>query len=352
MKNDTTYIRLEKLLSERIPSLTKDEYRELLLLLEENNPVVDEWLRLKWEKAAVAPYQGEELDLVLGRIRKEIAKEQDAQLHSTWTISRFVAVAQKAAAVLFLPLAILAGYLLYTNSQSEDTQDVAANQVISAEPLTTTTSQEYYSPAGTRSKITLKDRTTIWLNSSSRLLVSNDYGSTVRRVKLVGQAYFDVTKNPQKPFIVDLAKNMSLKVTGTTFSVRAYEDRRTIETVLISGTVFVNHGDEVVKMVPSQKVALDRDDDHLSVSTVADDSYKLWKDGVLVFKETPMSEVVATLEKWYNVKFHIQNSDILTYKFTARLDNCSLAQVLEYMGYSSPISCSVKERNVTVTLKK
>jgi ferric-dicitrate binding protein FerR (iron transport regulator) len=358
MSNDKTRKLLEKLLSNQFDTLSEREYSYLLKLFEEDsNPIINEWLKSKWEESATAAnLASEELDIVLAKIKSQMGKDTIIRtVGGRRFTSRFATVFQRVAAILFIPMAIFAAYMLFSG-RLHINSDLArlSNRAVTIQPgiFSKTTSQEYYSPAGTRSKIILKDSTTIWLNSSSRLLVANDYGTQYRRVKLVGQAYFDVTKNSRSPFIVDLAKNMSIKVTGTTFTIGAYEDSKSIETVLISGTVYVNHGDETVKMVPSQKVAVNRGDDQLSITTVADESYKLWKDGILIFKETPMPEVISTLEKWFNVRIHVQASSIMAYRFTARLDNCSLSQVMEYMSYSSPLQYTIKERDVTINQKK
>lgn len=356
MSNDNIHKLLDKLLNNSFNNLSKEEYSYLLKLFEEdNNPIICEWLKAKWEESANSyQLETEDLDFVLGRIKLQINKDLVVRNNKKTRGfgSRFVVVFQRVAAVLFVPIAIFAAYTIF-NGKIFSNFDSNQQYISSTTAFTKTTSQEYYSPAGTRSKIILKDSTTIWLNSNSRLYVTNDYGRTqYRRVKLVGQAYFDVKKNPHMPFIVDLIKNMSIKVTGTVFTVGAYEDSKSIETVLISGTVYFNRGNDVVKMKPSQKVTVNREDNKLTVKTVEDDSYKSWKDGILIFKETAMPDVIATLEKWFNVSIQVQDKEIMSYKFTAKLDNCSLAQVLEYMSYSSPLQYSIKEKNVSIKLKR
>lgn len=341
---------LEKLKNNKMDTLTEKEYGYLFSLFEdEDSTVIKEWLLSKWnQENANTGIDSDELDAVLQRIKIQINSEKviGKDRNPNNRFEYYIHIFQRIAAVLFIPVAIFIAYMLVSGRVNLRNDD---NMVVSI--LSTKSSQEYYSPAGTRSKVVLKDSTVVWLNSSSRLQVFDGYGGRERRVKLAGQAYFDVKKNPQSPFIVDLPHSNSIKVTGTIFTVGAYGDSRSIETVLISGSVLVNNGKEVVKMAPSQKVSINLANNNLSVSSVSDESYKSWKDGVLIFKEAPMAEVIATLEKWFNVSIEVQNSEVMSYKLTARLDNCSLTQVLDYMSLSSPITYNIKEQNVTLNIR-
>ena len=353
MRNCTPNELLEKLAHNHLDQLTEEEKAELLLILEQNSSsVLEEWLESKWKKTAFsATPSSVDYERMLDQIKVEGNIPSSSEKKSR--LIRLASTAQRVAAVLFIPVMVLCGYLFMEKRQPGNAV-LAERQllVLDSAHVKNVADQQYVSPAGTRSKIMLADSTTVWLNSDSKLLVASSYGSSNRRVRLSGQGYFDVKKNAKLPFEVEINRNTSIKVTGTTFTIGAYEDSKTIETVLINGTVFVNHGKEVVKMVPSQKVVVSKSSDLLSVSNVSDESYKSWKDGVLIFRETPMLEVLSTLEKWFNVRFHVKHSEIMGYSFTAKLDNCSLSQVLEYMSYSSPMSYSVKERDVYLTLKK
>lgn len=351
---DDDFSILDKLVNGGVESLTKKEYAYLLSLLEdEGNVLVKEWMKSKWDNASAdLEVNSADLEVVLQKLRSQIADDPKFILEkkNRKIFTRFIRVAQRVAAVLFIPIAIFTAYIFITGKAQllpQEDKEVLVAQVIP--PVAS--SQEYYSPAGTRSKVVLGDSTTIWLNSKSRLQVFEGYGQKFRHVKLVGEAYFDVKKNKALPFTVDLPGGKSIKVTGTIFTVGAYEDSKSIETVLIRGTVYVNSGDHVVKMEPSQKVSVNMADDNFRITSISDEKYKLWKDGILIFNETPMPEVITTLERWFNVKINVRNGEIMGYKFTAKLDNCSLSQVMDYMCYSSPVAYNVKEQNVTLKLR-
>lgn len=341
---------LENLSKNEFDQISEEEYTYLLELFEaEGSEELISWLDKKWE---LSTEYGQRFDLqkIYASIRNKITPAEPAP--RVLSVRDLYTYFQKIAVLLFLPMLIGLGYMLWNRSGSEYGGAVVVNRQQIAPTRQPAYRQEYISPAGTRSKITLSDSTTVWLNSSSRLIVDGGYGNSVRRVKLVGQGYFDVRKNPKIPFVVELAKGLSLKVTGTTFTVGAYADSKQIETVLIDGKVEVQYGKERMDIKPSQRVLINRSTERINVATVSDESFRSWKDGILIFNETPMQEVVTTLERWFNVSIKCEGTDIVGYRFTAKFDNCSLEQVLTYISYSSPIAYSIKERNVVLVQKK
>ncbi len=361
-------------LYEILDSLSKDrridvdptEILELLDLLDdENSEEINSWLNLRRQESLgmVSP-DSSILDEVLSKVRTHIDNHiVSAQIDepgyspiSFVKIKRYYSLFQKVAAVLIIPLFVIATYLLIVNIGKKDGSLVRVSQVM--ENLSDTlskgklTTQEFVSPPGTRSKITLADSTEVWLNSTSSLIVDNEYGKDIRRVKLLGQGFFNVRKNKAVPFIVEVSDKMKIKVTGTSFSVNAYPENANIETVLVTGSVKLMTQSETIDLKPSERAVIDRESNKLSVSTVDNDKYKSWKDGVLIFSEAPMKEVLSVLERWYNVKISVNDNVIMTYKFTARLDNCSMAQVLDYLSYSSPIKYSIKEKDVQLSIRE
>lgn len=361
-------------LYEILDSLSKDrridadltEILELLDLLEdENSEEINSWLDLRRkESLEIESPDSFILDEVLSRINTHIdarisTAESDGRKSSHVSfdkVRKYYGFFQKIAAVLFIPLFVIATYLLIVNKNNERSTLESVSQVIdnlidtlSKDKLTT---QEFVSPPGTRSKITLADSTEVWLNSASSLVVDNEYGKAIRRVKLLGQGFFNVRKNRAVPFIVEVSDKMKIRVTGTTFSVNAYPENDNIETVLISGSVKLMTQSQTIDLKPSERAVVDCQSNKLSISTVDNDKYRSWKDGVLIFNEAPMKEVLSVLEKWYNVKISVSDNVIMTYKFTARLDNCSMSQVLDYLSYSSPIKYSIKEKDVQLSIRE
>ncbi len=328
---------------------TKEELSYLLTLYErEDNSefmeVFNEWASNKWSKQTGAD-EAPNFEFILSKLNLGKSHKEQKKIRVL-----LFSTLQRVAAVLFIPLAIGFAYYYFSNSSVEEVGEIVQDTVeILPMDFTTPQVQEYYSPAGTRSKIVLKDSTVVWLNSASKLLISESYGDKQRGVKLSGQAFFDVKTNKDIPFIVDLGNDLRMTVTGTKFSVKAYEEMKQVESVLISGIVKISNKENTYQMHPSEKVVLERSSNFISVESVDDESYRSWKDGILVFKGSKMTDVVSTLEKWFNVSISIENSELYTYVFTAKLDNCSLEQVLDYISLSSPIKYTVKERRVKLT---
>lgn len=232
----------------------------------------------------------------------------------------------RIAAVLFIPLLIAAGVLLYKQMNFKVDQQFAF--------------QEITSPAGIRSHVILPDGSKVWLNAESTLKFKVPFDQKIRDVCLSGEAFFDVKKNPNIPFIVRTG-DLNVRVTGTKFNYRAFENENNIEIVLAEGSVSLNIvgekcGNEVI-MKPSERAVFDKTLKLTKVTNEKIEKYIAWHDGKLVFDETPMPEVAAQIERWFGVNVVIEDSKINNYRITTTFETESLHQVLELLRLSSPI---------------
>ncbi len=331
--------------------ITKEEYKELIELFENNNSqLINSWIEIKRQRSETFnTLDSKVLESALNNIKGVIEKRELPKK----IFRKYFKFIERAAAILFIPLTILSVYLLSFNKPEERYHSQNTHNIIDSISSKPGHSQEFISPAGTRSKIILSDSTEIFLNSSSNLSLTSLYGVEERRVKLTGQAYFKVKTNRELPFIVELKEGLKIKVTGTTFVVNAYPENKKIETVLLSGSVELLTNNSSVEMKPSQIALFDVKDQKVMISSGgSSDKFELWKDGILVFDETTMSDVKSILEKWYNINITIDNQAIMSFKFTGRLDNCSLSQVLDYISYSSQIKYVINDRNVKLSLNE
>lgn len=221
--------------------------------------------------------------------------------------------------------------------------------------------------AGMRTHFNLPDGTVAYLNSGSKLSYPLSYEKNERKVILTGEAYFKVTPDPDRPFIVSVADDrMRVKVLGTEFNLQAYPDDGTVGTTLVSGSVLLEVGRKAgdrrkIKLIPSEKAVLDLHTGHLSVRTVNTQYDTSWKEGRLMFKDHPLPEVLKQLSYFYNVKFEIQTPVINSYCFTGTFENKQLSQVLDYLKISSEIDYKIKNvesddshgaQRTTIILKK
>lgn len=160
-------------------------------------------------------------------------------------------------------------------------------------------------PRGKEYQVILPDSTRVWLNADSRLRFPLAFGEKERRVFLEGEAYFDVRKAKDRPFIVETDR-IDVEVLGTRFDVKAYSDEETVYTTLLTGAVrIVPEGlcDRNVELKPSQQYSLDRRSMQQKVEEVDPSLYVAWMDRMFVFWNQRLEDVMKDLTKWYDVEF-------------------------------------------------
>lgn len=335
--------------------LSERERLRLLVMMEEDaldgSPVYNRWFERRRGEAALSSDAEEadpaDMERIIRNTMLHIRREKSRmKLRRT-----FISVAKIAALFVFAAFSIIT-YEYIKQLSSRDENEILMDRMAEARRimqsgLAENTVQEYFSPRGSRSRIVLKDSSVVWLNSDSRLLVNSDFGDSIRLTSLEGHALFDVRKNEAVPFHVIVGNRMNIRVTGTQFSVNAYKDAEYIETVLVDGSIDVESKGRVVKMSPSDKLLIDNVSDRMTLSRVVkEEKYVVWKDGILIFEETPMDEVISSLEKWFNVTIHIDNPEVLAYRITAKLDNLSLEQVMNNLSYVSNLKYKIDKREV------
>ncbi len=194
--------------------------------------------------------------------------------------------------------------------------------------------------AGMRSQLELPDGTTVHLNAGSTLVYPSLYDKNERRVQLIGEAYFKVTHNPTQPFIVDTyEEKLNVQVLGTEFNLQAYESDGTIQATLIDGSIqlYIKGKSGSIYMNPSDNAIYDIQEDRVYVEKINTAKVVAWMEGRLIFKDTPMPEVLKQLAHFYSVEFDIKDEIIRGYTFTGTFENRPLFQILDYMKISSKI---------------
>lgn len=152
-------------------------------------------------------------------------------------------------------------------------------------------------PRGKDYHLTMADGTQVWLNADSRLEFPEAFGSDKREVKLKGEAYFEVAKDTQRPFVVH-TDFITTQVLGTAFNVKAYSMRDAAVT-LVEGVVRVKAGSESRQLVPGQQAAIKQA--HLRVAQVDTYPYIQWKEGFLYYDNATLFTIMQDLARWYNV---------------------------------------------------
>jgi len=234
-------------------------------------------------------------------------------------------------------------------------------------------------PYGSRSMLSLPDGTKLWVNAGSKLSYNTGFGKNNRDINLIGEAYFEVAKNPKLPFVVHAA-DLKIKAIGTAFNVKAYPEEKRVETTLVHGLVEIEKNGQTnrIYLKPNQKIVLANNIQENTTSIKPNNSVTKqgdyptnkvsnlvdrlipkidteketsWKEGKLIFDREPLQLLAIKLERRYDVHFTFSNEKLKTYIYTGTFNDVSLEQIMEAMHYSSPIDYVIKEKEVTIFQK-
>ncbi len=172
--------------------------------------------------------------------------------------------------------------------------------------LSTSKMNKLVVPFGKRSFLILADGTKIWLNSGTELEFPSHFHDKTREIYIQGEIYLEVAQLEKKPFIAHTPK-MQILVYGTSFNISAYKEDKEQSVVLVEGSVQVKNNNEWLKLAPNEIVKIS--EKKMKKETVDVLEHISWKNGVLIFNKTPMSEVLNKIGRYYNVEFK-SNSDV------------------------------------------
>ena len=209
-------------------------------------------------------------------------------------------------------------------------------------------------PRGGEFSFLLPDSTTVFLNAESRLRFPDRFvPGSERIVYLRGEAYFDVKRDHRSPFLVCL-EHSAVKVTGTSFNVKAYPDDTNEATTLISGTVSMGIGttEQWIVLKPGEQGYYDATRKTLLQQTVDVNYYTAWKDGVFAFYRQPLEEVMKTLGCWYLFDTHYQNEALKSILYTGKINrHASIREVLHTVELMDELTFDIKGKEVIVRRK-
>lgn len=204
-------------------------------------------------------------------------------------------------------------------------------------------------PRGGEYQVILSDGTKVWLNADSELRYPDRFTEKVRKVELSGEAYFEVSRDIQRPFLVS-TKGMEIKVLGTSFNISAYPDENS-HTTLVKGKVAVSAGNQQLELYPGQQAALIHGE--IKVRQVNVNNYTGWKESRFIYEDKPLGEVLRELERWYNVNIDLAAPDIADIHFTANLPKYArFEQVAEIIEYTTCIKFEINHDRLLVRKDK
>ena len=227
-------------------------------------------------------------------------------------------IRRMSIAASILSIALLSAWYLFRDNKKSDTAPVKQSEVVADK--------------GTRSKVVLPDNSVVYLNSGTKLNYPQKFSNNTREVYLDGEAFFEIKKDPNSPFIVHTS-GMEVKVVGTSFNVKAYSGDKLIETSLLTGSIEVsvkNRPNEKIILSPNEKLVIKNYDPPVAVNAEREINVKpeitinqlkpdakdstyfetQWVENKLVFRDKTFEEVAAMMERWYNIPIQINNDEL------------------------------------------
>jgi ferric-dicitrate binding protein FerR (iron transport regulator) len=303
----------------------------------------------------------EKISSAFQKVNYNIKRGTDKSVFPFWNMSRIAA----SWVAIFIIGGLLSIYFSHHISKSNKQKQITS---ISA-------------PLGSKSQVELPDGTKVWLNAGSKISYNSNFGESTREVTLSGEAYFDVIRKEKCPFLVKTIKLVSIKVLGTAFNVKAYQEEDYVETTVERGKVQVSKSSpesgeiNTVTLLPKQKLKIE-----LNTKTLAKDYskpkkelnpvtantniqpkeilleknietklYTSWKDGEWIIESESLESLATKIERNYNIEIEFKDSELKKYTFSGVLKDETLDQVLELMKLSAPIRYRIEQRKVVLT---
>ncbi len=327
-----------RFIAERVCSAEELAELKKWLANESSKNEVEEWLAKNWANAG----ESESFTLI-ETIFRQIKEYEDKHNYERglW-VTRILKIYQKVAAFLLIPL-IASGILFWFVFQNQSG----------------TLFSETFAPRGQKSQITLIDGTKVWLNSDTKIKYPATFNNKQRDVYLEGEAFFEVTKNAHHPFIVHTSK-LDVKVLGTKFNIKAYEDEKQIETSLFEGQVNLivpESGKRAIQeekeLTPGKTLVFNKSENKLQEGKFPKEEIDGWKNNRLIFKDDTFSNLVKKVERWYDVKVFYDEKLFNDRRLTVELyEGERLERFLEIIGMTLSVDYKYDKGRIILTPKK
>ncbi|PKG42347.1 FecR family protein [Psychroflexus sp. MES1-P1E] len=207
-------------------------------------------------------------------------------------------------------------------------------------------------PYGEKLRLRLSDGSLVWLNSGSSLSFPQQFSSKskTREINVIGEAYFEISKNKQKPFIVH-TPSVSVKVLGTHFNISSYANDSKSETTLMEGKVQVYNSlqkNTPVDLVPNQQAVFEKTSQKFEKKTVDADAYNSWMDNILIVDGLSFLELKKKLERKYNITITNELDYLWKKTYRGEFKDESLAETLKTIALSSKFSFSIDGKHIRI----
>ncbi|MGD9929225.1 MAG: FecR family protein [Mangrovibacterium sp.] len=191
-------------------------------------------------------------------------------------------------------------------------------------------------PHGKRAVVKLYDNSEVKLNAGSRIILPDVFSEETRNAYLVGEAFFDIRKDPAHPFLVETSSAV-VKVLGTSFHLAAYPDREEVSTFLQEGVVRFRAADHGlfsgwVELKPNEQATFSRTSQKIAVTRGDETYYRLWKDGIVQLNNETVQHLLARVEQYFNITIRSTDQQVGSLRISGKLDlNKDMDEVFEYV---------------------
>jgi ferric-dicitrate binding protein FerR (iron transport regulator) len=332
-KQTLSYPLFARYMRQEASAAERQEVEAWLAASADHQEAFDQLVR-EWEHVYDAPEQAVQADknLVWQHIVSHIhqtATVIEAQLYTKQALLRIASIAASVALVI----GVASAYFVKAN----------ADAAFMAQSIATIETVD-----GQKMQMTLPDGSQVWLNSASKLTYAGDFNRSNRTVTLEGEAFFQVTKDAKKKFIVHTSE-VNVVVHGTSFDVSAYREDPEISVSLLAGKVSITdkHGKEMTVLQPNELAIISRNDLRYTLYREDAETYNSWMRGQLIFYHATTQEVARKLERWYGIHIQWENPDTTQY-YTFSVKTETLNELLELFNKITPIDYNVNGKEVTI----
>jgi transmembrane sensor len=293
---------------------------------EENQKIFDSYKSTWNEMDRVNGKSSREINLEWIRLENDINFEDSAPLATQRSL--FSNVYRYAAVLLFV---VVAGFTVYYFLNNQGTEQLVAQVQIQ--------------------ELKLSEGSKVTVNSNSKLTYPKRFQKDKREVELSGEAFFEVSKDPNRPFIIH-AGELQVEVLGTSFNVRAYENQNEIEVSVSNGKVAVyrpENPDEKVVLIKGQKAIFYKSSTKIEASINDNINFDSWKTKQIIFEDTPLPEVVRIINEIYKSELKLVGTQLKECPVTTTFDNQSLKSILNVLESTLDLTIEQKGNSFIIS---
>ncbi len=281
-----------------------------------------------WVSSAVADdTQQYDVDQAFERFRKRTgldqAGKQSYKWYRTWSVA--------AVAIVLLGLITVTAYWQGSRQIQSNFSDIVVE-----------------APLGSKTKLTLPDGSTVWLNAGSKMVYSQGFGVSDRRLAFQGEGYFEVEKNDEMPFLVQ-THDVNVTVVGTKFNFRNYPEDEEAVVELLEGKVALENQlkeESVRYLSPNEKMVLHKATGEMDITSAKVKEATLWTENILLFDEDLLPDIVRKLERSYHVRIEIENEDLKQARFYGQFNQLeqNIYEVLDMLVETGRLEYQEKDK--------